>query len=88
MAERNGMIHADERAVILFHVATIVALTVVVNGTTAGWLYNTLDIYPENYCRPDLRERGLTALKSAAKDIEDDMGEVNHAHPLVACTVW
>lgn len=71
------------RDLIFFHTASIVTFTIVINGSTAGWVYNQLDMYPANSFRHDLRSRGLKLL---ALEVGKIMREISkswfhmHAH--------
>ena len=48
-------------------------LTVVINGTTAGALYNWLNMYPANAFRAELRDRGFLFLAAEVEGIVDTM---------------
>ena len=81
MANLDPNIEPDEKNVIIFHVAMIVALTVVVNGSAAASFYNWLNMYPLNRFRPQLRVRGLRVLAcEVEKILEGDHWFHKHAH--------
>lgn len=61
------------RDLVVFHTGMIVVLTVVINGMTAGSLYNYLNMYPANAFRKELRERGLQFLAAEALQIVEAM---------------
>lgn len=57
------------RELIVFHTGVIVVLTIVINGMTAGALYNYLNMYPANAFRAELRERGFRVLAAEVESI-------------------
>eukprot|EP01043_Picozoa_sp_COSAG02_P006088 COSAG02_NODE_170_length_31534_cov_33.568498_7_plen_824_part_00 len=61
------------RDLVVFHTAMIVALTIVINGTTAGALYGWLDMYPTNQFRKELRDRGFDLLAHEVNTIFDEL---------------
>lgn len=62
MLDMNTTVDEDFRDLVVFHTAMVVALTIVINGTTAGALYGWLDMYKANVFRKELRERGFAFL--------------------------
>jgi NhaP-type Na+/H+ or K+/H+ antiporter len=73
LADMDPNVTQHEKDIIVFHVAMIVALTVVVNGTTAGVLYKKLDMYPMNAFRPELCARGLQILSEEVDSLLEDI---------------
>ena len=73
MLDADLSVDKSIRDLVVFHTGVIVVLTVVVNGMTAGTLYNYLDMYKPNPFRKELRERGFEFLAAEVDAILDDM---------------
>ena len=75
MLDLDETVDAVIRDLVVFHTAMIVALTIVINGTTAGALYDWLKMYPANHFREDLRQRGFDFL---AQEVDNMFEEMKH----------
>lgn len=73
MLDADQSVDKSIRDLVVFHTGVIVVLTVIINGTTAGALYNWLDMYKANGYRKHLRERGFQFLGAEVEQIIDDM---------------
>jgi NhaP-type Na+/H+ or K+/H+ antiporter len=59
LVDGNHLIGERARELIFLQTVGIVTLTLLINGTTAGWVYKRLNVYPPNPFRSALATQGL-----------------------------
>ena len=63
LVDGNHLIGDRAREMIFLQTTGIVALTLIINGTTSGMVYKWLEVYPPNPFRPVLATQGLRNLQ-------------------------
>ena len=64
LIDANHLIGDRAREMIFLQTTGIVALTLIINGTTSGMVYKKLNVYPPNPYRPALATQGLRTVHS------------------------
>jgi NhaP-type Na+/H+ or K+/H+ antiporter len=75
LVERNADIPGHIRDIILLQVAGVVTLSLVINGSIVGVIYNWMNVYPENAYKSEVVANALAALKRDTEDTIDDLSQ-------------
>ena len=75
LVDGNHLIGERAKELIFMQTVGIVALTLVINGTTSGLVYKLLNVYPDNPFRPMLSTQGLRALHAEMEKVIHRLSE-------------